>query len=162
MTSRRPSIIVEGMQFLRTLLVAVIPGALGLAACGGKSAPAKPTVSSAECTAAGQNTARLLAASMPETAPTLVDEIGAALDRRCREDVWSEDAQACIATAADPTAMEACDPLLTQAQKDAAGKELGDVVMRAMGGVGYGGVPTTDGPPAGEPPAGESGGASTD
>jgi hypothetical protein len=149
MTRRPPSIIVEAMQFLRTFVVAVIPGtlALGLIACGGKAAPAQPTLSSAECGAAAQNTARLLAASLPDTAPTLIDEVGAALERRCREDRWTEDAQACIATAAEPQAMEACDPLLTQAQRDAAGKELGDVVMTAMGGTSYGAA-TSNGAPA--------------
>lgn len=121
----------------------VASGVLALAACGGPKGPAQPTISTAECAAAGQNTARLLTAEVPDVPAATIADLGAALERHCKDDGWSEDAQACIATATDTTSMDACDPLLTQAQKDAAGKELGEIASRAMGSMGgasYGGA----------------------
>jgi hypothetical protein len=118
------------MKFLR--VVAVLP--LALAACGGKARPVQPTVSSQECAAAGQNTARLLTASVADVSEQFVADLGATLERQCVQQVWSEDAQACTATATDDIAMQACDPLLTDAQKEAIAREKAGIEMATSGG----------------------------
>jgi hypothetical protein len=94
---------------------------LGLAACGGSSKPAppQPPVLADQCAQAGANTSRMLVESVPEATPALASEFGGAIERHCRSDAWTAQAQGCIAGAKDTDGMEACDPMLTQEQKDA-------------------------------------------
>lgn len=153
MADGRGFAIVAGMHFLRIFpAVLLLASAVALGACGNKARPAQPTVSTAECAPAAQNTARLLAESMTGAPPTAAEQLAAAIERHCEDDGWSEDAQACIVTAADAQAMQACDPLLTASQKDAIDKEAAAIAGGGMGGASYGGATygaATDGTTAG-------------
>ena len=112
------------MSFVRTLIL-LVP--LSLAACGG--AQKKPTAPADQCGAAGQ--------TIPAT---MGPDIAAAVERHCRADGWTAEAQACIAGSADPQGMDACDSMMTQQQKDAVGKDLATIAMQAFGGAAYGGA----------------------
>ncbi len=117
----------------------LVPLLLAVAACGGSQKTSPQAKAGAECAAAAQNTGRLLAAAAPEAPPAMLTEVSGVIERRCVADAWSPEARGCIAKAADQAGMDVCDPLLTQAQKDAAGKEISEVLTRTMGGMGYGG-----------------------
>ena len=130
------------MSLVRTLIL-LVP--LSLAACGG--AQKKPTAPADQCGAAGQNTSRMImeaAASVVtagQTIPaTMGPDIAAAVERHCRADGWTAEAQACIASAADPQGVDACDSMMTQQQKDAVGQELATIAAKAFGGAAYGGA----------------------
>ena len=127
------------MHLSSKLLTLPLVLSLALAACGGAQKKSSAAAAAA-CGAAGANTAHLLAAAAPQAPATMTADIGGAIERHCRADAWTPEAQACIAKAADDNAMDVCDPLLTQAQKDAVGAEIGEIVGKAMGGAGYGGA----------------------
>ncbi len=123
---------------LRNLLV-MLP--LSLAACGGSAKKAtNASAAASECAVVGQNMARIFAAEAPQAPLTMAAEVCGALDRRCIADAWPAEARACLGKAANNDALDACDPLLTQAQKDAASADIGKVIGNAMGGSMYGGA----------------------
>lgn len=120
-------------------LVHTLPLTLALAGCGG--AQKRPTAPADRCGAAGANTARVITAAEPRAPATLTADIGSAVARHCRADGWTAQAQECVAKAADDKAFDLCGPMLTEAQTDAADKEIDAIVQAAgYGGAAYGGA----------------------
>ena len=126
------------MQLRSTRFTLPMALVLALAGCGG--AQKKTSAAADDCGAVGANMARMFTAVEPTAPATMAADIGAAIERHCRADGWTAQAQDCIAHATDDKGMDACDSMLTTAQKDAVGAEIQAIAVKAMGGAGYGGA----------------------
>ncbi len=135
----------------RLSLSMMLVGALATAACGGgsKATVADPgdskgsgDAASVTCDDAGGNLGGLMSAQLAPIAPDLTEADRAEITRltieSCAADGWSAELIACSAVMTSLESDEACNALLTEAQKEAFGARVGPVVQRIMGAPGGG------------------------
>lgn len=114
----------------RAAVVSVVVVVVVVAGCGGAPAarPPAPPAGPRACERVADHLVGLMQPVDPETGapierdPETADKIARVLIERCRDDRWSDDAQACMRGLASWRDIDACAPKLTDAQRDAFGR----------------------------------------
>jgi hypothetical protein len=104
--------------------------ALALAACSSpKATPAMPSPAASEaddgasCAAAADHTMDVSTKAAPHASPALVKKIRDALVAHCEDDRWSTATRACFAQVTSKEDERRCEDTLSEAQRQALGKE---------------------------------------